>query len=62
MSWPVNEKERASRTELSNMRPMPPLYKERGPRRLFPKAAASEKGELAPLLTVPLMRNPSTAF
>src|SRR3977135_1199575 len=62
VSWPVKEKERASSTELSNMRPMPPLYNDRGPRRLLPKAFAREKGELAPLFTVPLIRKPSTAF
>src|SRR5258708_24865381 len=40
---------------------MPPLYSDRAPRRLFPKAASCANGEDALLLTLPLIRNPSAA-
>ena len=56
-----NEKVRASRAELSTIKPRLPLYRLPGPRRLLPKAAACAKGELAPLFTVPLMSRPSEA-
>src|SRR5580704_6360055 len=43
------------------MTPMLPLYSDRDPRRLLPKACAIAKGELAALLAVPLIRKPSAA-
>src|SRR5258708_39244396 len=61
VSWPVREYERASNRELFSINPILPLYSDLGPRRLLPKAGASENGELAPLFTVPLIRNPSAA-
>src|SRR4051812_19624071 len=59
VSWPVNENALASSAEFPSRKPTLPLYKDRAPRRLLPKAADWAKGDAAPLLTLPLMRNPS---
>src|SRR6202795_314897 len=43
------------------MKPRLPLYSDRDPRRLLPKACAIANGELAALFAVPLIKNPSAA-
>src|SRR5579864_344291 len=42
--------------------PMASLYSDRPPRRLLPNACDCAKGDAAPLLTLPLTRNPSAAW
>src|SRR5579863_3303648 len=61
VGWPANENGRESHAEVSPTKPKPTLYNDPGRRRLLPNAAGSAKGEAAPLLTLPLMRNPSAA-
>ena len=48
--------------ELPAITPMLPLYIERGPLRVLPNAGARLNIELAALLVLPLIRNPSAAF
>src|SRR5579871_812315 len=55
------EKLRASKYDVSKMIPILPLYCDRMPRRLLPNACDCAKGELAPLLAVPLISSPSAA-
>ena len=57
----VKEYGLASHEELPRIVPTPPVYNDRPPRRLLPKAGSCANGDAAPLFTLPLTSNQAAA-